>query len=67
MQTMVDRTMDVKETNRTDALYTRITATSEVKINLIMLTLPMFGKVMAGQDIIKDGKFTIRETVSMGY
>lgn len=67
MLTMIDRTMDVKKANPTNELYTRIEATSEVKINLIMVTLPMFGKMMPGQDVIQDGKFTIRETVSMGY
>ena len=67
MQTMIDRTMDIKECKHVDQLYTRIDATAEVKIDLIMLTLPMFGQMMPGQDVIQDGMFTIRESVSLGY
>lgn len=67
MQTMIDRTMDIKEGKHVDQLYTRIDATAEVKIDLIMLTLPMFGQMMPGQDVIQDGMFTIRESVSLGY
>ena len=67
MGIMIDRTMDNKGSEHIDQLYTRIDATAEVKIDLIMLTLPMFGEIMPGQDVIQDGQFTIRETVSMGY
>lgn len=67
MVTMIDRTMDIKKGDHASQLYTRLDATAEVKIDLIMLTLPMFGELMPGQDVIEDGSFTIRETVSMGY
>lgn len=70
MMTMIDRTLEVKDQDKAqhvDTLYTRLDATAEAKIDLIMFTLPLFGNMMPGQDIIKDGTFLLRETVSMGY
>lgn len=67
-KTMINDTLhEKKETVTMSELYMRVEATSNVRINLIMLTLPMFEHVMAGNDTIKDGTFLINETVSMGY
>lgn len=64
---MINDTLHEKKTVELSQLYTRVSATSNVRINLIMLTLPMFEPVMAGNDTIKDGTFLIKEKVSMGY
>lgn len=64
---MINDTLHEKKTVELSQLYTRVSATSNVRINLIMLTLPMFESVMAGNDTIKDGTFLIKEKVSMGY
>ena len=64
---MINDTLHEKKTVELSKLYTRVSATSNVRIDLIMLTLPMFEPVMAGNDTIKDGTFLIKETVSMGY
>lgn len=64
---MINDTLYEKKTVELSQLYTRVSATSNVRINLIMLTLPMFEPVMAGNDTIKDGTFLIKEKVSMGY
>lgn len=68
---MINDTLNQKSSNgekvQLSQLYTRVSATSDVRINLIMLTLPMFEHVMVGNDTIKNGTFRISEKVSMGY
>lgn len=70
-KTMINDTLHQKETKESSVqlskLYTRVSAKSDVRINLIMLTLPMFEHVMIGNDTIKNGTFRISEEVSMGY
>lgn len=68
MREMIDISSEKQGWEKTSELYTRIQGTAEVKVNLIMLTLPMFESVLPKDNkIIQDGHFILRETVELGY
>lgn len=68
MREMIDISSEKEGWEKTSELYTRIQGTAEVKVNLVMLTLPMFEAVLPKDNkIIQDGHFILRETVELGY
>ena len=66
--TMMKDTYAVQDWGSLDTRYTRIQATAQVEVDLVMLTLPMFEAVLPPDNqILQDGKFLVRERVDIGY
>lgn len=65
---MRDTTQYNKTWDSPDNLMCRLEADVSVDVDLVMLTLPMFEKILpADNQVLQDGKFLVHEKVSMGY
>jgi len=68
MLTLMSDTMEDNGWDDFASLNTRLKADVTVDVDLVMLTLPMFEKILPPDNqILQDGKFRVHETVSMGY
>ncbi len=68
VQKMMEITYEVQDWGDMSKLYTQIEADVSVDVDLIMLTMPMFEKVLPPDNqILQDGKFLVHESVKMGY
>lgn len=68
LQKMMKDTYQVNSWGNPDELQTAISADVTVDVDLIMLTLPMFEAVLPPDNqILKDGKFQVHESVYLNY
>lgn len=68
VQQMMKDTYEVQDWGDMGTRQTRIKADVTVDVDLVMLTLPMFEKVLPPDNqILQDGKFLVHESVDMGY
>ena len=65
---MMEDTYQVQNWGAVSSLNTHIDAKVTVKVDLIMLTMPMFERVLPkNNQILQSGKFLVHESVSLGY
>lgn len=68
MEKMIDMSCEFNGWHKPSTLYTRVDGEVSVKVDLVMLTLPMFEAVLPKENkILQDGCFIVHETVNMGY
>jgi len=67
-ETMMERTYERKKWGELEKRKTAISADVAVEVELVMLTLPMFEALLPEDNpILQDGKFIVREHVSLTY
>ena len=68
VQTLMLDTFEVQDWGDLSKLNTYLSGEVTVKVDLVMLTLPIFENMLPEDNqILQDGKFLVHERVSMGY